>query len=61
MPYQTELIYNDADSIESLDDVKLPGYAHHTKIRAELDRLVEQDLIDTDDADLLYQRWRDDR
>lgn len=59
---QTEpLQYNDASSIDSPDDVNLPRFAHHLKIRSELERLLQRGLLSDDEADELYQEWRQDR
>ena len=61
MPYQDELIFNDPDKVQSPDDVELPRFAHHLKIRAELTKLVELGLITNAEGDQLYDDWRSTR
>ena len=56
-----ELEYNDIDAIGSADDISFPSHAHHFKVRSELTKLVEEDVIDNDVADKLYDEWREDR
>lgn len=56
-----ELQFNEADEVESADDVSFPSYAHHFKVRGELSELVELDLISEDEADDIFTQWREDR
>lgn len=56
-----ELTFNDPGEVEGADDVQLPRYAHHLKIRSELTGLVELDKLSNDEADALYDEWRADR
>lgn len=56
-----ELQYNDVTNIKDISDIKLPRFAHHLKIRSELEMLMQLDVIDGDEADNLYEEWRRDR
>lgn len=61
---QTEeesLEFNDPDEIESPDDITLPKFAHHLKIRSELNKLAEREIVSWDEADELFDQWRADR
>lgn len=42
-------------------DVHFPKHAHHFKVRSELTQLVEQDVIDSEEADEIYEKWIADR
>ena len=55
---QSELQYNNESEIDGPDDVELPRFAHHLKIRAELNSLVEMNMISNNEADELYDEWR---
>ena len=61
MSQTEELAYNDASSINDPDDVELPKFAHHLKIRSELEKLMQLDVLTGDEADDLYEEWRKDR
>lgn len=56
-----ELQYNDPDEIESPDDVSFPKHVHHFKVRAELSKLVDMDLLTDDEADDIYDDWKESR
>lgn len=59
---QTEgLQYNDASKIEEPEDVELPKFAHHLKVRSELEKLMQLGKLTGDEADELYDEWRIER
>lgn len=53
------LEFNDPDELESSDDVTLPKFAHHLKIRSELNKLVERGFLSWDEADDMFDEWKE--
>lgn len=58
MPYWDEPKYNDPDSIDGPDDVKLPSTMHHMQAKAELDLLVRAGALSDYEAQKVMTRWR---
>lgn len=55
------LQYNDASEIDEPEDVELPKFAHHLKIRSELDKMLQMNLLDVEQTNKLYDEWREER
>lgn len=53
------LQYNEASEIDGPEDVELPKFAHHLKIRSELDKLLQRGLLSADESDELYDEWKE--
>lgn len=56
-----ELTYNDPDELKSAADVSFPKHVHHFKVRSELSELVNRGIIDDDEADEIYEDWKESR
>lgn len=56
-----ELTYNDPDDIESSEDVSFPKHAHHFRVRSELSQLSSLGVITDDEADEIYDDWKESR
>lgn len=57
MSANTDLVYNDEDSIEGPDDVGFPNHVHHLQVRSELTELCRRGLLDSEEADEVYEGW----
>lgn len=58
MPYWEEPKHNEPDEIDGPEDVRLPSTMHHMQVKAELDLLVQADVITDDEAMEVMQEWR---
>lgn len=58
MPYWEEPRYNDPEDIEGPEDVNLPSTMHHMQVKAELDLLVQEGVIDDAGAQEAMKAWR---
>lgn len=58
MPYWDKPKYNDPESIDGPDDVRLPSTMHHMQAKAELDLLVRAEVITDHEAQQVMKRWR---
>lgn len=57
---ETELM-NDPAEVNGPDDVSFPNHTHHFKVRSELTQLVEKDCLTNDEADEVYETWKEQR
>ena len=58
MPYWETLRWNDADEVESPEDVHIPPTAHHMQAKAEVDLLVEKERLTHDEAAKALRMWK---
>lgn len=47
--------------IDGVEDVDFPNYLHHFTVRAQLNKLVEADILSNDEADEAFENWKASR
>jgi hypothetical protein len=59
MPNWKELKYHDPDEVESPEDVDIPQIVHHMQARAEIDLLIQEGCLTTEEGSEALEMWRD--